>query len=77
MQLTSTIIMPALNEEDSVQRTLDSILASSRLPDEIVVADGGSSDRTAELVRSYADRGIRIQLVDNPLVFPGETNNKY
>src|SRR6266542_1806304 len=43
---TVALIMPVRNEERSAQQTLDSVFASTRLPDEIVVADGMSTDRT-------------------------------
>lgn len=51
-----TILMPSLNEEESIVRTIESI-PSGRLRDmgldfEIVVVDGGSCDRTADLARS-------------------------
>lgn len=41
-----SVIIPTLNEENTILRTLDAL---SRLsPDEIIVVDGGSTDRTRE-----------------------------
>ena len=51
-----SLIMTVLNEAASIARLLDSLLAQTRQPDEIVVADGGSTDGTQEVVSSYMDR---------------------
>jgi cellulose synthase/poly-beta-1,6-N-acetylglucosamine synthase-like glycosyltransferase len=42
---------------------LDSMLAQSRLPDEIIIHDCGSRDATASIVQTYAARDQRIRLV--------------
>ena len=67
--------MPSLNEEKNVDATFAAIFASSRLPDEIVVADGGSKDATLEKVRAYAGRGPVLKIVDNKKVLPGAGRN--
>lgn len=69
------LIMPARNEEHAVAATLDAVFASTRLPDEIVVADGLSSDRTLERVAAYQGRGPQIRIVANPGVFAGAGRN--
>ncbi|GAA0856492.1 glycosyltransferase [Aliiglaciecola litoralis] len=76
MVKTIALLMPSLNEEDSVALTLDSIFQSSRLPDEIIVADGGSSDRTLEIVQQYSDRGVELKIVKNPEVYAGAGRNR-
>ena len=38
----------------------------SRPPDEIVIADGGSTDRTVEIIRSAAQDGLPVRLVMAP-----------
>jgi len=72
---TVALIIPALNEEATVQLTLDSIFASSRLPDEIIIADGNSSDDTVKLVKRYSEQGVHIQVVNNPKIFAGAGRN--
>ena len=47
------------NEEDGIENFLDSIFGQSRLPDELVLVDGGSSDRTLSLVEEYTAREVR------------------
>jgi rSAM/selenodomain-associated transferase 2 len=43
-----SIIVPVLNEENSIEETL------KKLKGEIIVVDGGSTDRTVEISRKYA-----------------------
>ncbi len=63
---TVTIVMPALNEEAYVANAVRSILPSrARMACELLVVDGGSSDRTAEIVRALAAEDDRIRLVHN------------
>lgn len=59
---TVSVVIPAYNEEGSIGRCLDSILATN-YPDEkreIIVVDDGSTDGTVAKVREYADRGVRV-----------------
>jgi glycosyltransferase involved in cell wall biosynthesis len=45
-----------LNEGESIRRLMDSLVAQSRQPDEIVIVDGGSRDNTVTVIQEYADR---------------------
>ncbi|HUP28116.1 MAG TPA: glycosyltransferase [Chloroflexia bacterium] len=60
-----SLIMTVRNEAHSLPRLLDSIIAQTRLPDEVVIADGGSTDGTQQIVRAYADR-LPLRLVEVP-----------
>ena len=51
-----SVILTVLNEAASIHSLLDSLVAQTRPPDEVVVADGGSRDGTVEALRAYADR---------------------
>ena len=57
-------IMPAYNAEKYISRALDSVLKQSRPADEIIVIDDGSTDKTAEIVKGYAER-IRYVYQEN------------
>ena len=46
-----SVIIPVLNEEKCIAATLDALQALA--PFEIIVADGGSSDRTAEIAAKF------------------------
>ena len=51
-------VIPAYNAEKTIGRAIDSVLSQTRPADEVIVVDDGSSDSTAEVVRSYGDRVI-------------------
>jgi len=51
-----SVISTIMNEEKSVHRLLDSLLAQSRMPDEVVIADGGSTDNTLEVLKQYESK---------------------
>jgi cellulose synthase/poly-beta-1,6-N-acetylglucosamine synthase-like glycosyltransferase len=57
-----SITVPAYNEERSIAATLDALLAVDYPPErrQIVVVSDASTDRTDEIVASYADRGVEL-----------------
>jgi len=57
-----TITIPAYNEERAIAATLDAILATDYPADrrQILVVSDASTDRTDEIVRGYADRGVEL-----------------
>jgi glycosyltransferase involved in cell wall biosynthesis len=50
-----SVIMAAYNAADHIGEALESALAQNWSPLEVVVVDDGSTDSTAEIVRSYPD----------------------
>ncbi|MHC5165167.1 MAG: glycosyltransferase family 2 protein, partial [Planctomycetota bacterium] len=56
-----SVVIPAYNAEKHIARAIDSVLAQTRPADEIIVVDDGSTDATAEVVRSYGEKVIFIQ----------------
>jgi len=51
-----SVLIPAYNCEATIRATLDSVLAQTCQPDEILVMDDGSTDQTASLLNSYVPR---------------------
>lgn len=62
-----TLVVPAFNEEENIGPTLDKarpILDEIASSWEIVVANDGSRDATADVVRKYQAADARVRLVD-------------
>ncbi|MEP7242414.1 MAG: glycosyltransferase [Gammaproteobacteria bacterium] len=72
MSRKATIVVPALNEEQSISACLASIrsLTSAGPAFEIVLADNGSTDRTVEIAR-----GFGAHIVTNPNLTIGGLRN--
>lgn len=61
-----TIIMPALNEERYIAAAIASIVPRSQeLQFEVLVVDGGSTDRTRAIVEELAAKDARIRMLHN------------
>ena len=62
-----SLIITVLNEGAALQPLLDSLSAQTRLPDELVVVDGGSQDDTiARLERYRQEAPFTVHLVSQP-----------
>ncbi|HXY69158.1 MAG TPA: glycosyltransferase [Gemmatimonadales bacterium] len=57
-----SVTVPAYNEERAIAATLDAILATDYPADrrQVLVVSDGSTDRTDEIVRGYAARGVEL-----------------
>lgn len=53
MNCLVSVIIPAYNAENSLSQTLESVMAQTFQDFEIIVVDDGSSDRTAEIAKSF------------------------
>ena len=63
MARTVSLIATLYNEEGSIRALLDSILTQTRPPDEIVICDAGSTDRTVEIINEYIARGLQAKVL--------------
>jgi glycosyltransferase involved in cell wall biosynthesis len=54
-----SVVMPAFDEEAFIAEALDSVLAQTYAPVEVIVSDDGSTDRTAEIADGYGARVVR------------------
>ena len=61
-----SILIAARNEEGKIEKTIQDILAQNypRELFELIVVDDHSTDRTSELVSSFAARGVRLLKLD-------------
>ncbi|MCX6742161.1 MAG: glycosyltransferase [Candidatus Pacearchaeota archaeon] len=52
-KLKVSFISTVLNEEENLEKFLESLLNQSVKPDEVILVDGGSKDKTLEIMRLY------------------------
>ncbi len=66
-----TVMVAARNEEEKISLTIDDILAQDypKHLTEIIFVDDHSTDRTADIIRGYADQGVQLLQLneDKPL----------
>ncbi len=58
------MIIPSFNRAWTLARAVDSVLAQSLAPEEIIVVDDGSTDHTPEVLAAYED-SIRVLIQPN------------
>ncbi|WP_298548700.1 glycosyltransferase [uncultured Parabacteroides sp.] len=55
-----SVVMPVYNMEKYVAESVDSILNQTFSGWELIIVDDGSTDGTAEILRSFTDSRIRV-----------------
>lgn len=60
-----SILIPAYNAQKTIAETLRSAIAQTWERKEIIVADDGSTDGTADVVRRFAWRGVAVFSAEN------------
>jgi biofilm PGA synthesis N-glycosyltransferase PgaC len=65
-QLGYVLITPARNEEAHIERTIKSVVSQTLRPLKWVIVSDGSTDRTDEIVRQYAETHDWIERVRMP-----------
>lgn len=61
-QPLASVIIPAYNAENYIEKTLDSILSNGVEDIECLIIDDGSTDNTAAIVKRLAEKETRIRL---------------
>lgn len=62
-----SVIATVLNEKASVERLLESLEVQTRRPDEVVIADGGSTDGTLAVLSAWAaSRRLPLRVLRQP-----------
>lgn len=60
------LITPARNEEEYIEKTIQSVISQTVLPMKWVIVSDGSTDRTDEIVNQYLERNTWIELLLMP-----------
>ena len=73
-----SVIIPAYQAESTIARALDSVLAQTALPAEVIVIDDGSHDRTREIVGGYVSRDTpcAFRLIEQQNLGAGAARNR-
>jgi glycosyltransferase involved in cell wall biosynthesis len=70
-----SLIVPVRNEESHLRAFLQSLLKQDFSPDEIIIADGGSTDKTKEIAKEFIAQGHNIRLIEDADAYPGRARN--
>jgi cellulose synthase/poly-beta-1,6-N-acetylglucosamine synthase-like glycosyltransferase len=62
-----SVLIPAFNEEKSIKRTIESILASDYPKNklEVIVIDDGSKDKTLEIAKKFQSKTVKVFTKEN------------
>lgn len=61
-----SVICTVFNEAASIDRLVDSLLAQTRVPDEVIVVDGGSTDGTVQRLKAREAAGAPLRVFSAP-----------
>lgn len=68
-------VLPAFQGASTLRAALDSVLGQRPAPDEVLVVDDGSTDRTAEIAAELAAADPRVRLHRQPNAGPSAARN--
>lgn len=74
LPLKITVVIPVRNEEHSIGQLLACLNSQTLPPAEIVIADNGSSDRTADVIAGH-ESPIPVRLIRAGTGYPGRGRN--
>ncbi len=61
-----SVLMPVYNAERYLRQAVESILAQTWREFELIAVDDGSSDRSKEILETYAARDSRVRVISRP-----------
>lgn len=70
-----SLVIPIRDEEQSIENLIASIRRQTYQPDEILLVDGGSTDRTVEIVKALTAENPKIILIKTNGATPGKGRN--
>ncbi len=76
MTVHVSIIIPAYNAANTIQRPLQSLLNQTFQKWEAIIIDDGSDDHTLEIVKNFINRDQRIRCISQANQGPGKARNQ-
>jgi biofilm PGA synthesis N-glycosyltransferase PgaC len=61
-----SVLIPAYNEQDTIEGTVKAVFASNYPLKEVIVINDGSKDRTKEIVQSLMKKYPKLKMLDKP-----------
>ena len=71
-----SVVIPVYNAEKYLGRCLDSVKASTFTAFEVICVDDGSTDRSMQILRSYAESDPRFRILTQHHQYAGAARNK-
>ena len=60
-----SVVIPLYNKKRTISRAIESVLAQTKLPDEVIVIDDGSSDGSGEVVEGIRNHRLKLVKQEN------------
>ena len=71
-----SVVIPAFNEEKYIKKCIDSILSQTLKDIEVILIDDGSTDKTFDIMKDYADRYNNVTAIQMNHGSVGKARNK-
>lgn len=73
--LKISLVIPLFNEEETLEKLVESINRQTFPPDEVILVDGGSTDKTVEVFERFCAHNSIYKLVKTNRASPGKGRN--
>ena len=70
-----SLIIPIKNEADSIVMLYNSICQQTVQPDEVILVDGGSTDKSVEKLKRLTAKDMRFRIIETIEATPGKGRN--
>ena len=71
-KLRVSLVVPIRDEEGTIRNLICSILSQKLTPDEVILVDAGSQDRTVSLARELTENHPRFRVLEAGPAWPGK-----
>ncbi len=71
-----SVIMPVYNADDYITQAIETILSQTLSDFELICVDDGSTDKSVEIIKSFARKDERVKLIEMSHIGIGTARNK-